>query len=162
MHAFLGYYVLLIEGAKMAQSWRTGAHLPMHTTFGEAVSPLGLGALEAHRPDTPLPDATATLTGLEFAEKYLVPLSTHRLVVRFSTSAFAGDVGCRDWRRGASRLARFKIAPISNFDWPSHSKNSAVGIRSAPILCSTARASAYHAGSDRAAEWPWAKLNSLT
>lgn len=72
---FLGYYVLLIEAAKMAQTWRTGAHLPMLTTFGQAASRLGIAALEAHRPDTQLPDANATLTGLEFAEKYLVPLA---------------------------------------------------------------------------------------
>ena len=72
---FLGYYVLLIEAAKMAQSWRTGVHLPMLTPFGQAASPLGMAALEAHRPDTPLPELDAKLTGLEFAEKYLVPLA---------------------------------------------------------------------------------------
>lgn len=72
---FLGYYVLLIEAAKMAQSWRCGAHLPMATPFGQAVSPLGLGALEAHYAETSLPDPQTALTGLEFAEKYLVPLA---------------------------------------------------------------------------------------
>ncbi len=72
---FLGYYVLLIEAAKMAQSWRTGTHLPMLTPFGQAASSLGLGALEAHNPELQLPAADATLTGLEFAEKYLVPLA---------------------------------------------------------------------------------------
>lgn len=77
---FLGYYVVLIEAAKLAQSWRTGAHLPMHTPFGKAASPLGLGALAAHYPDTPRPDPDAILTGLEFAEKYLVPLARTDLV----------------------------------------------------------------------------------
>ncbi len=72
---FLGYYVLLIEAAKMSQSWRSGAHLPMLTTFGESASRLGIAALEAHRPDTRLPDLNATMTGLEFAENYLVPLA---------------------------------------------------------------------------------------
>lgn len=78
---FLGYYVLLIEAAKMAQSWRTGAHLTMPTTFQQAASPLGLGALEAHYPDTARPDPLATLTGLEFAEKYLIPLARTDLLV---------------------------------------------------------------------------------
>ncbi len=57
---FLGYYVLLIEGAKMAQSWRDGAHLPMLTPFGEAASTLGVAALEAHRSEVALPDRPHT------------------------------------------------------------------------------------------------------
>lgn len=72
---FLGYFVLLIEGAKMAQSWRGGSHVPMPATFGQSASPLGLAALEAHRPDGALPDHSAATTGHEFAEKYLVPLA---------------------------------------------------------------------------------------
>lgn len=72
---FLGYYVILIEAARLAQSWRDGAHLPMAIPFGQAASPLGMAALEAHRPDKPLPDPTATLTNMEFIEKYLLRLA---------------------------------------------------------------------------------------
>ena len=78
---FLGYYVLLIEGAKMAQSWRRGGHLPMFVPFGEAASRLGQAALEAHRPDSPLPPQSDVLTGLQFAEKYLVPLARTDLLI---------------------------------------------------------------------------------
>ncbi|MGN6133422.1 MAG: hypothetical protein ACTHOU_02935 [Aureliella sp.] len=78
---FLGYYVLLIEGAKMAQSWREAGRAPMLEPFGEAASPLGLGALEAHRPDSTLPSQSDVLTGLEFAEKYLVPLARTDLLI---------------------------------------------------------------------------------
>lgn len=72
---FLGYYVLLVEADKVAQEWRRSAHLSMPATFGQSASPLGLAALEAHRPDGVLPDQSATLSGHEFAEKYLIPLA---------------------------------------------------------------------------------------
>ena len=78
---FLGYYVLLIEGAKMAQSWRRGGQLPMLVPFGRAASQLGQAALEAHRPDSPLPKQSDVMTGLEFAEKYLVPLARTDLLI---------------------------------------------------------------------------------
>lgn len=72
---FLGYYVLLIEGSKMAQTWRRGGKVPMLTPFGQAASPLGQAALEAHRPDSPLPDAGEILSTIGFAEQYLVPVA---------------------------------------------------------------------------------------
>ena len=72
---FLGYYVLLIEAAKMAKSWRRGGHAPMLCCFSEAASRLGQAALEAHRPDSPLPKQSELMTGLGFAERYLVPLA---------------------------------------------------------------------------------------
>lgn len=78
---FLGYYVLLIDAAKMAQSWRSGGTRKMRTSFREATSPLGLAALEAHRPDSLLPDQASELTGLEFAQKYLVPLARTDLLL---------------------------------------------------------------------------------
>ncbi len=72
---FLGYYVVLIESQKMAQSWRWQASAPMTVPFSQAASPLGLAALEAHRPDEELPASDAILTGRQFAEQYLVPLA---------------------------------------------------------------------------------------
>ncbi len=78
---FLGYYVILLEAARMTQSWRSGRHLPMSIPFGQAASPLGLAALEAHRPDKPLPDPDSVLTGHEFVEKYLLRLARTDLLI---------------------------------------------------------------------------------
>ncbi len=156
---FLGYYVLLIEAAKMAQTWRTGAHLPMLTTFGQAASRLGIAALEAHRPDTQLPDANATLTGLEFAEKYLVPLARTDLLYE-SVQVHSQVMSVSRLRLGANHPRIFRIERTLNIVW-RYIRRNAAGIPSEPILCWTAVALVFRAGSVRAVAWPWADRTGI-
>ncbi len=78
---FLGYYVLIIDAARMCQSWSRSAHLPMLIPFGQAASPLGLAALDAHQPEVAMPGADSVLTGQEFVDRYLIPLARTDLLV---------------------------------------------------------------------------------
>ena len=72
---FLGYDVVIFERGDVAQSVRDWGHLRMLTPFGTNRSPLGLAALEAQDESYEPPPDDALLTGREWVERYLAPLS---------------------------------------------------------------------------------------
>jgi thioredoxin reductase len=72
---FLGYRVALYERGQVAEHLRRFAHVRWFTPFGMNVSPLGLAALAAQRPEAPLPAAEALLTAGELVDAYWGPLA---------------------------------------------------------------------------------------
>ena len=72
---FLGYDVLVFEEGAVAASVRRWGHVRMFTPFGMNRSPLGLAALAAQDESYQPPADDALLTGHEWADRYLVPLS---------------------------------------------------------------------------------------
>lgn len=77
---FLGYYVLLFDAGKVADSVIKWGHVPMFTPFGANCSALGLAALEAHDNLAGLPGPDEYVTGREYAERYLIPVARTDLV----------------------------------------------------------------------------------
>jgi hypothetical protein len=72
---YLGYDVDLFERDRIASNVFEWGHERMFTPFGENCSTLGLAALAAQDPDYVAPEREALLTGHQWAEQYLVPLS---------------------------------------------------------------------------------------
>lgn len=72
---FLGYDVVVFERGDVAQSVRDWGHVRMFTPFGTNRSPLGLAALQAQDESYEPPPDEALLTGREWVERYLAPLS---------------------------------------------------------------------------------------
>ncbi|MEX2176960.1 MAG: hypothetical protein WD872_21540 [Pirellulaceae bacterium] len=72
---FLGYDVAIFERGEVADSVRRWGHVRMFSPFSMNRSPLGLAAIgaqnEAYRP----PSDDALLTGYEWLDQYLLPLS---------------------------------------------------------------------------------------
>jgi hypothetical protein len=79
---YLGYAVDIYErGAVAEHVVRRWGHVRMFSPFGANRSPLGLAALTAQDPNWQPPDDRELLTGREFAERYLLPLSQSDLLV---------------------------------------------------------------------------------
>lgn len=78
---FLGYDVTLFEQREICSGVRSWGHVKMFTPLGMNSSPLGLAAIEAHDENIVFPAADAILTGQEWYEKYLLPLSQTDLLV---------------------------------------------------------------------------------
>ena len=72
---FLGYDVAVFEAGEVAASVRRWGHVRMFTPFGMNRSPLGLAALQAQDESYQPPDDDGILTGREWVERYLTPLS---------------------------------------------------------------------------------------
>lgn len=72
---FLGYDVVIFEREEVAASVRKWGHVRMFTPFGLNRSPLGLAALRAQDEKYQPPGDEELLTGNEWAERYLLPLS---------------------------------------------------------------------------------------
>jgi hypothetical protein len=72
---FLGYDVAVFEAGEVAASVRRWAHVRMFTPFGMNRSPLGLAALRAQNDAYQPPGDDELLTGREWVERYLAPLS---------------------------------------------------------------------------------------
>ncbi|MDX1943977.1 MAG: NAD(P)-binding domain-containing protein [Pirellulaceae bacterium] len=72
---FLGYDVVILERGEVAQSVRRWGHLRMFTPFGQSCSPLGLAAIAAQDESYQPPAADELLTGHDWADRYLLPLS---------------------------------------------------------------------------------------
>ena len=89
---FLGYDVDLYERGRVAENvWRWG-HVRMFSPFYLNCSPLGLAALRAQDPSYEPPADDALLTGREFVERYLYPLSQTDLLadhLRLGTTVLA-------------------------------------------------------------------------
>jgi thioredoxin reductase len=72
---FLGYDVTVLEGGEVAESVRRWGHVRMFTPFGMNRSPLGVAAIQAQEPSWQPPPDDSLLTGREWVERYLLPLS---------------------------------------------------------------------------------------
>jgi hypothetical protein len=72
---FLGYEVLLLERGVVAEHVRQWGHVPMFSPFSLNRSPLGLAALAAQDASYRPPPDDALLTGGQWRDQYLVPLS---------------------------------------------------------------------------------------
>ncbi|MFO0941300.1 MAG: hypothetical protein U0930_11075 [Pirellulales bacterium] len=70
---FLGYSVELYDAAKVGDSLVQWGDRPMHGSWQQLTSSLGLAAIEAH--EHPLPDPQATPTYREYVDQYLLPLA---------------------------------------------------------------------------------------
>lgn len=70
---FLGYSVELYDAHKVGDSLVQWGDRPMHGTWQQLTSSLGLAAIEAH--EHPLPDPQATPTYREYVDQYLLPLA---------------------------------------------------------------------------------------
>lgn len=72
---FLGYDVKVFERGEVAENVRAWGHVRMFTPLAMNTSPLGRAALAAQDENFSLPDDSTVLTGAEWAERYLLPLS---------------------------------------------------------------------------------------
>jgi thioredoxin reductase len=72
---FLGYDVVLYEADEVAGSIRRWGHVRMFTPFGINRSPLGLAAIQAQDENYRPPADGEMLTGHEWVDRYLLPLS---------------------------------------------------------------------------------------
>jgi thioredoxin reductase len=72
---FLGYDVVVYETGDIADSVRQWGHVRMFTPFRMNRTTLGLAAIQAHDESYRPPPDDALLTGLEWIERYLLPLS---------------------------------------------------------------------------------------
>ena len=72
---YLGYSVVIFEQREVASHVLAWGHLRMFSPFAELCSSLGLAALRAQDAEYHPPDADARLTGRQWVDKYLLPLS---------------------------------------------------------------------------------------
>ena len=72
---FLGYDVEILERGDVADSVQRWGHVRMFSPFGMNHSTLGRAALEAHDKQWKIPDPDELLTGNQWRERYLLPLS---------------------------------------------------------------------------------------
>jgi hypothetical protein len=72
---FLGYDVVVFEAGEVADSVRRWGHVRMFTPFGLNRSPLGLAAIQAQDESYQPPADDELLTGREWIDRYLLPLS---------------------------------------------------------------------------------------
>ena len=77
---FLGYEVTILEAQEVAAHVRSWGHVRMFSPFRHLCSTLGLAALRAQDPDFPVPDLDARLSGRQWAEQYILPLSQSDLL----------------------------------------------------------------------------------
>lgn len=70
-----GYEVDVFERGRVAESVRDWGHVRLFSPFGMNASPWALAALGEVPHQSPLPNENELLTGREFAERYLLPLS---------------------------------------------------------------------------------------
>jgi hypothetical protein len=72
---FLGYDVDIYERGQVAENVLRWGHVRMFSPFGMNCSPLGLAALQAQDPSYEPPGNSELLTGREYANRYLLPIS---------------------------------------------------------------------------------------
>ena len=83
---FLGHPVSIVErGNQVAANVRQWGHVRMFSPFGMNASPLGVAAIRAHDPSWNCPAADELLSGVEFCQKYLAPLSNTDLLSKCFT-----------------------------------------------------------------------------
>ena len=72
---FLGYAVDIYERGQVAENILRWGHVRLFSPFAMIHSPLGIAALKAQDSSFEPPSETDLLTGKEYAERYLLPLS---------------------------------------------------------------------------------------
>jgi thioredoxin reductase len=77
---YLGYDVDVYDQGRVADNVQRWGHVVMFSPFGMNASPLGLAALAAQDPDYRPPGEGELLTGLDYARRYLLPLSQSDLL----------------------------------------------------------------------------------
>lgn len=77
---YLGYDVLVLERDRVGANVARWGHIRMFSPFAGNRSPLGLAALRCQDPDYQPPEDEAMLSGREWLERYLLPLSQTDLV----------------------------------------------------------------------------------
>ena len=100
---YLGYHVLVFEQREVASHVLDWGHLRMFSPFGELHSSLGLAALHAQDAEYRPPESDARLTGRQWVDRYLLPLSQTDLLadeVRGHTRVVA--VGRQRWLKHES------------------------------------------------------------
>ena len=107
---FLGYEVVVYEaGGEIAASVRRWGHVRMFTPFGLNCSPLGLAAIQAQDESYRPPADDELLTGNEWIDHYLLPLSrTDLLADHFRLHSTVVSVGKGD-QPGASERGDFQF-----------------------------------------------------
>jgi thioredoxin reductase len=80
-----GFDVTVIERGQVADNVRSWGHVRLFSPFSMNSSPWGRAALSGSKAETVsdgsgLPDGDSLLTGTEFAEQYLLPLSRHSII----------------------------------------------------------------------------------
>jgi hypothetical protein len=98
---FLGYDVVVFERGDVAQSVSDWGHVRMFTPFGVNRSPLGLAALQAQDESYKPPPDDTLLTGREWVERYLAPLSqTDLLAEHLRTQTTVVAIGKEELLKG--------------------------------------------------------------
>ncbi|MBP90836.1 MAG: hypothetical protein CMJ64_29690 [Planctomycetaceae bacterium] len=98
---FLGYDVDIYERGQAAENVLRWGHVRMFSPFAMNSSTLGLAALQAHDPAYEAPDGGGLLTGREYAERYLLPLSrTDLLADHLKLNTSVVSVGHEDLLKG--------------------------------------------------------------
>jgi thioredoxin reductase len=95
---FLGYDVSIYERDTVGANVLRWGHVKLFSPFAMNCSPLGLNALRAQNAEYQAPDDAALLTGSEFAQRYMIPLSKTDLLrdaIHEQTTVVA--VGRHDW-----------------------------------------------------------------
>jgi cation diffusion facilitator CzcD-associated flavoprotein CzcO len=106
---YLGYDVTLLESANhVAPSARWG-HVPMFTPFGENHSPLGLAAVQMHHGEYVPPRNDDYLTGEEWYQRYLLPLS--------QTDLLADHLRMRRHVKAVTKTELLKTDSTERADW---------------------------------------------
>ncbi len=107
---FLGYSVRVFEQGHVAQNVRRWGHVRMFSPFAMNRSSLGLAAIEAQEPGYRPPPADACLTGQQWIDEYLLPLSRTDLLadclIENVTVTDVARVGCPKghcWNRPEQR-----------------------------------------------------------
>ncbi len=77
---YLGYDVKLLERGKVGENISRWGHVRMFSPFKMNASPLGLQALAAQDESYRPPDAESYLTGNQWLQRYLLPLSQSDLI----------------------------------------------------------------------------------
>jgi hypothetical protein len=72
---YLGYSVIVLEQNEVASQVTAWGHLPLFSPFAELRSTLGLAALRAQDPAYRPPAPDARLSGRQWVDQYLLPLS---------------------------------------------------------------------------------------
>ncbi|MCI0357293.1 MAG: NAD(P)-binding domain-containing protein [Planctomycetaceae bacterium] len=98
---FLGFEVAIFEAGEIADSVRRWGHIRMFTPFGMNRSPLGLAAIQAQDDSYRPPADDELLTGRQWVERYLLPLSqTDLLADHIRTHAQVVAIGKEELLKG--------------------------------------------------------------
>ncbi len=77
---FLGYEVQIFEAERVCEHVQRSGHVELFTPFSMNRSPLGLAAIQAQSPDLDFPSDDTSLTGQQWFDAYLSPLSNSDLI----------------------------------------------------------------------------------